>query len=314
VRASLSALALTGVLAVATQSTLARADNSSLAEELFREAREAIRDGNYAVACPKLAESQRLDPSPGTLLNLGACEEHEGRIASAWVAFRALLDTVPDNDERVPFARERIAAIEPRLPRLRLRTSGATSVPFTLSLDGTPLGIASIGAPIPLNPGAHVVAVEVPPAAPYSLQVSLREGELVERTLDIPAPAATPAAPLAPFRAPPATGSGRRTVAYVLGATGIAGIATSLVLGALALDAKSKVEQHCPNRVCDGQNWVDLGDTMRAYELWATVSFFGGVVALGGGTYFWLTARPAPPEAGKSAGAFSPVLTWGGAF
>ena len=34
------------------------------------------------------AESERLAPSGGTLINLGECYEHTGQTASAWVAWK----------------------------------------------------------------------------------------------------------------------------------------------------------------------------------------------------------------------------------
>ena len=43
--------------------------------------------GDYTAACPLLERSHSLDPSSGTLLNLGDCQEHLGRTASAWRAF-----------------------------------------------------------------------------------------------------------------------------------------------------------------------------------------------------------------------------------
>src|SRR4051812_10257047 len=55
---------------------------------LFDEARRLMADGKFAEACPKLEESQRMDPGIGILFNLGDCYEHLGRTASAWISFR----------------------------------------------------------------------------------------------------------------------------------------------------------------------------------------------------------------------------------
>src|ERR1041384_7022387 len=61
----------------------AEPDSVAAAETLFREGREAVKRADYAVACPKFQESQRLDPAIGTLLNLALCEESWGGLADA---------------------------------------------------------------------------------------------------------------------------------------------------------------------------------------------------------------------------------------
>lgn len=86
------------------------------AETLFREGRAAADEGNYLVACPKFEESYKLDPAPGTLLNLADCEENRGQLVKAWQHFRQLHDRLPATDERKSVAATRARALEQRLP------------------------------------------------------------------------------------------------------------------------------------------------------------------------------------------------------
>src|SRR4051812_17491676 len=85
------------------------------AEALFEEARKLMVDGRYAEACPKLAESERLDPGIGTEFNLARCYELEGRLASAWTAYRnvAVSTHAAGQTAREALAHERVKALEP---------------------------------------------------------------------------------------------------------------------------------------------------------------------------------------------------------
>ena len=66
----------------------AAAGNAAAAEALFNQAHAAMSAHDYDTACQRFAESNRLDPAVGTLLNLGVCEAARGRVATAWELFR----------------------------------------------------------------------------------------------------------------------------------------------------------------------------------------------------------------------------------
>ena len=58
------------------------------ADASLRKGRALMRAGRFHEACDAFEESQRLDPSPSTLLNLASCYEKTDRPATAWVTYR----------------------------------------------------------------------------------------------------------------------------------------------------------------------------------------------------------------------------------
>jgi tetratricopeptide (TPR) repeat protein len=105
--------------------TLARAD------ALFAEGRRLLEKGSVAAACARFQESNALAPRGGTALNLGLCLEQVGDLGVARVALQAALARALEDGrtDRVPIAREHLAAVESRLARAaeeNLRTRLAT--------------------------------------------------------------------------------------------------------------------------------------------------------------------------------------------
>ena len=93
------------------------ADDKALATVLFQEGRALMSAGRIADACLKLEESERLDPSGGTLLNVALCHEQEGRLARSWSEF---------NDAAVVARRDGRRESRDRRERSRPRPRAAT--------------------------------------------------------------------------------------------------------------------------------------------------------------------------------------------
>ena len=70
-----------------SQHLLAQSSDQVAAEALFQEGVALLEEGNANAACPKLAESHRLDAATGTLMALSLCNEAVGKLASAWAGF-----------------------------------------------------------------------------------------------------------------------------------------------------------------------------------------------------------------------------------
>ncbi|WP_437943129.1 hypothetical protein WMF27_27655 [Sorangium sp. So ce281] len=67
------------------------AQDIATAEALFERGLADMQAGRYETGCKVLAESERIDPQPGTPFTLAACEAQWGRIATAVAHFKDYL-------------------------------------------------------------------------------------------------------------------------------------------------------------------------------------------------------------------------------
>jgi len=282
----------------------------SLAETLYRQARELSAAGNYAEACPKFAESYRLDAAAGTLLNLASCHESQGRFATAWLEFSdALVQSRRERRQnRIKFAEERVAALEPKLSRLTLTLAPEADEPeLTLTLDGVGIGRAALGVPTPVDPGPHQVEAKAPGKKTWAKSVEMG-AQADAQTVTIPPlepepiPVVVPvpvSAPVAVTRAPepaPAPAADVRrdrpvpTSVYVAGGATLAlGLAAS-VTGAIYLGRRADYQSTGRNDP-DQQAAESEHDSLRTLGVVNLALWLGtaGGAALTG--YFYFT-RP----------------------
>jgi hypothetical protein len=233
------------------------AQEDTVAESLFREGREAMKGEELDVACPKFAESYRLDPALGTLFNLALCEEKRGRLATAWTKFRQFVDMAPTRDGRASMAWSHIKALEPRLPRLQLMLKGVQTRDALVHLDGVELRGASFGSSIAIDPGSHVVTLTI------ALQIVRREqfeahADRVVR-IELAAPGGPPDSEKVPL---PRTPVGARC--RVLRRTMTDGETTRSSPGRSAQPgssrASSSVHSHLPRKT----RWIAIARTVNA--------------------------------------------------
>jgi len=297
-RGALAIAAHVAVIAGARLGAAAPQRDPAAAEALFVAGREAVERGDYAAACAKFAESDRLDPAPGTLMNLADCEEHIHHPAAAWSRWKEALEQLPPDDPRLPLARERAAAIERRVPRLTLRlATGAAGA--TVTRDGAEIGPGALGIALPVEPGAHTIVVTAPGREERRTTVTLNEGDAVERTLDAGAKLPEPAGSTAP--AASTHGAGRRTLAFVLAGVGAVGVAAGAATGILAIQKRDDLAANCyPANVCNDAG-ADAANAGHTYATVSTVSFIAGGVALGAAVVLFATSPRSSPARGARA-------------
>ncbi len=177
-----------GAIAVGSADAHAQAPSASeqmLAQSLFDEGRQLMDRGKYAEACPKLAESQRLDPGGGTLLNLAICHQKEGRFGTAYLEMKsALSQAVKDGrKDRETIANEHIALLASRVPRLAVHVV-REDPGLEVKVDGTVLRKPAWDLLTVVDPGPHVIDAAAPGKAPFRQSITLGEGE--QRTVQIP--------------------------------------------------------------------------------------------------------------------------------
>jgi len=277
----------------------ARADdhNAVLAETLFREGRAAIDAGDLATACSKFDHSYRLDPAPGTLLNLADCEERRGRLATAWERFNRMYDTLAPNDDRRALARSRADAVASRLPKVKLVLAKDVPAEARVLRDGAPVDPAAIGTLVPTDPGAHVLVVHLDGHRDEKLELKVAEGEKREVTLHA-GPLLPPPPPIVP---PPPEHhglGGRRVVGLVVAGAGVLALGGGGVVGGIALGTQSQSDKTCSGGVCTDQHGIDLHEQAKTQALVADILFAAGGAFVVVGAVLWFTGKPSKTSVG----------------
>ena len=288
----------------------ARADNAAAANALFDEGKRLMQAGRYAEACTKFADSQRLDPGVGTILNLAACYEKNGQTASAWSAYRAAAAAARDKGQstREQAARESVARLEPGLLKVIVTvTPQPEADALTVTLDGTAIPPGLRGIPTPVDMGNHRLEAAGPGKKPWSIAFTVKGAAttpVLVPVLDIaPVQAQAQAAKTTPPWQPPGAetrdGKSQRTVALIVGGVGVIGVGVGSAFGLMAKASDDKADplcstsDHCTD---EGKSYINSAHSKATV---ATVAFSIGGAGLLGGAILWLTA-PRAQERGAS--------------
>lgn len=273
----------------------------AVARELFEQGRALMAKKEYAKACAKLAESQRIDPAPGTLLNLAVCHEAEGKTASAWAEFNDAL-TLARRDgrkDRVELATKHIASLEPRLSRLTIEVPpGARVAGLEIKLDGGGVGRPAWGTAVPVDPGTHTVRALAAGWKEWRTEITVGD-DADRQTVSVPALERLPMRERAASSSErPSTrdsssssGAGQRTAGYVVGGIGVVALGVGGYFGLRAYSRWDERNAHCSDAGCDPTGVAAGDDAERAATL-ANVGVGVGIAALATGAILVLTAGP----------------------
>jgi hypothetical protein len=323
-----AALAIVALLAAPAAALGApRTDAEKQAQLLFDEGLRLMNQKRFADACPKLAQSQELDPGMGTQFRLAECYEKLGKLASAYEAYVAVMEAAraAKKLDRESVAQRRASALEPKIPRLTIDVPAAVSSleGVEVERDGKPVDRKLWGTAVPVDAGDHTVSVKAPGRVPWEGKVTL-EG-MGKLSLSVPAldPVAQPKVEPPPSRS--------KVPAIALGAGG--GVAVALAatfLGLRAMKASSAHTLHdqlaAKHGTCVGGGPATFADdcaalarATKAGDTFGTVSIVGfglGGAALAGMVTYLLLPDPKPtttglhvaPTVGRGEGG---IVAWG---
>jgi tetratricopeptide (TPR) repeat protein len=277
-------LLLTLVLASLTASVHAAdpkrpSGSAAQADQLFRDARVLLEQGRYREACRMFERSLELEPSPGTLLNLGNCYEQDGDLARALSTFeRAVADSQlePNETKRKGWLQAgsgRVDSLIARVPVLNLTPSPTPGA--SVRLDGEEL--LKTRGPLRVNPGHHSIDLSAAGKRSVRKEIELRIAERLDLTLpaleesviDAPLPSRQPPAP------EPTASRRSSAVPWLLVGTGALLTTSGVVTGLMAKSRENTLEKGCGSGVtCANpslRSTRDSGEKLEiaTYILWA---------------------------------------------
>jgi len=300
----------------------------AIAESLYDRARRQMEEGQVTAACDSFAESQRLDPGTGTLLNLASCHEAAGKLATAWVEFREAIAALRHDKrtDRLRYALDHVAAIEPRLAYVTIAVpESAQGHAPVITLDGRVLGPAAWGVEVPLDAGWHEAVAQFDTGGPWRATIKVRDGQ--RRRLDVPSQVEragvrivdvddgiplssgrassgfSPPPPNDPPERPGEVGAPARrsrVAGLVVGGAGILALGVGAYAGWKASDLWRQRNQACPMDACSAEG-AERGARAQSAATVATWTVVGGVVALGAAALLLLWPHAAGPAAGQTS-------------
>jgi len=309
----------------------ARAEDPAAAEALFQEGRKLLAEGQTAVACEKLKDSFALDPMSGTLLNLAACYEKQGKTATAWARFRnaASLAKTQGKAEQAAEANRRIKALEPDLSYLTIAVP--EPVPgLEIKREDLDVSPATYGVQVPVDPGPVQVVASAPGYKTVKLSVEVA-AKRDKRTVTVPklekmdksaaaADASEPGEPAAepaeakegaakklpeaaenepkqvseqpPFGKAEVISEGPGKTPWIIGGLGVAAGAAGGLFGYLAMQSNDDAKSQCPTRQNCSQSALNAVDRRNQQAMFADIGVGVGIVGFSTAVIWLLVGGP----------------------
>ena len=293
---AVAAFAVLGAVVLSGAKAHAEGDAASrtLAVQLFDQAEALFAKRQVSEACPKYAESFRLDPQLGALIYLAECYEANGQLASAWGSFRQAEEMAQRRgDARGVHARERANALQTRMDQLVIEVPSASLLPgLEVLRDGVSLSAASWSNPSAIDEGKHQVEARAPGYLPWKSEVDVA-GEGKSFAIQVPRLNVDPQADAGTAvrrRDLDNRSTTERVAAIALGGVGIVGLGVGGFFGLSAQSSYSDSNSLCnTNDICTSHG-ADLRAKAKTRALVSTIATGAGAAAVVAAAVLWFSA------------------------
>ena len=287
------------------------AQDKAVADAFFNDGLKLLRSGKFSDACPKLAESERIDPAVGTALYLGDCYERIAKLASAQAMFQEAYDLARRRgDARASVAKDHHDRITPSTLTLALAPNARVDG-LRITRDDTVISLVEVGVAVPIDGGAHTIVVMAPKKKPFRAQVDVptKEGAAaftIPKLEDEEVATATSSTPTFAPSAPPKRT--QRLAGVVVFGVGAAGLVLGLLAGVVATldwNASNSAENGCNSgsTACPTEHGVDLRASAQSWATVSTIGLVAGAVVVIAGAILYFTA----PKAKSATAWISPT-------
>lgn len=318
----LAFLALTSSLpAVAAAEQQPSAADRASARRLGNEGVVALRKGDFDTAADRFERANDLVNAPSFLVLLARARVGQGRLVEAYEIYRTIIREGVQPDKPDAFkralaeAKQEVKVVEPRLAWVAVNVVGAPPEQVEVTLNGSVIPSAALGAQRPADPGTLRVEAKAEGYRPAEAVVELSEGQHLApielRMVELPKP---PPMVAAPREQPIMTADGgepafisQSTLGYIALGLGGAGLAVGSVTGIIAVNRRQELED-IPCLLRDRSNCYVANDSavvrktlaaendLETFSTAATISFIAGGALAATGLILLLTAADDDPR------------------
>ena len=268
-----------------------------LATECYDRGVEAMDADKFAEALAQFQRSYETVSSPNSHLMVGRALAKLGRLPEA---YRELSQTIQQASragvpqkkytKTVETAQKELNEIRGKLAYVMLRQG------TRIQIQGHDIDSSTWPEPQPVMPGTIMVEVRYPDGRQVTRQLALKAGETSDFEVAPPPLSATataqagptPVTPTAPAPQRPATGMSRKTVGYIFGAVGVAGVGVFVGFAVIGASSYSNAKNDCTTLGCPESSV----DKEGSRGLMRGIGYAGlgiGVLGLGAGTWLVLS-------------------------